>query len=253
MMRWYLVAILMILAVSVAPCRAEHPLVVATEGGYPPFNYINDDGDAAGFDVDIARALCRALGRECTVVTVEWDSILLGLQRNEYDMVVASMAKTPERDQIADFTTPYYRSRTNFIGNPLQLPNSDPETLAGKTIATQANTVQAQYLKTFFKDKSKLIFTEGLDESFKALADGKVDAILTDSLVGLQFLRSKQGQRFDFIGLPLDTSDPSSEACIAVKEGNTKLVEMLEQALMKIRVDGTYARINRHYFPFSIY
>lgn len=227
-------------------------LRVATEGSYPPFNFVRN-GEPTGFDVDIALALCAAMDVQCTVRTEPWKTILEGLAEGRYDMVVASIARTPERDRKVDFTEPYYRSRTNFIGDPTRLADSSKKLLAGKRLAAQKDTVQAHYLKRNYADVAEIRLYPTVRETYAALAKGETDAVLTDSLVAYEFLQSGQGERFDYIGPPLETSDPSSEACIAVREGDEELLRDLEKALRQIRLDGTYERINRAYFPFSIY
>ncbi|WP_147820806.1 transporter substrate-binding domain-containing protein [Salidesulfovibrio onnuriiensis] len=231
---------------------AQTQLRVATEGDYPPFNYMQN-GQPAGFDVDIAMALCKAMDAECTIQTVEWAKIIDGLVDGQYDLIVASMARTDERDKLVDFTTPYYRSRTNFIGDPEKLSGISKQQLEGKTLAAMQDTVQAEYLRNNLADVATIKLYSILGEAYADLTSDKIDALLIDSLVAYEFLKSEQGRRFDYIGAPLETSDPSSKACIAVREGDTELREALEEALNQIRLDGTYERINRAYFPFSVY
>lgn len=234
------------------PSVAQTIYRVGTEGGYPPFNYVQN-GEPAGFDVELARELCKQMHGECEIILVPWDKIITGLTEGRYDFVVASMAKTKERDKVIDFTTPYYRSRTNFIGNPIRLSSSSPQHLKGKILTTQSRTVQADYLKKHYGDVAEILLFETLAEAFHALVHGKADAVLTDSLVGYEFLQSEPGQPFDYIGQPLNTNNPSSEACIAVREGDHALRLKLEKALQALRLNGIYERINRKYFPFNIY
>jgi polar amino acid transport system substrate-binding protein len=234
------------------PAFAQTTYRVGTEGGYPPFNYVKN-GEPAGFDVELAKELCKAMQGECKIILVPWDDIITGLINKRYDFVVASMARTEERDKLIDFTTPYYRSRTNFIGNPAHLSSSSPEQLEGKILTTQNKTVQADYLIKHYGSVAKIVLFDTLAESFHALIHGKADAVLTDSLVGYEFLQTEPGQPFDYIGQPLNTNDPSSEACIAVREGDHELKNKLERALQTLRLNGIYERINRRYFPFSVY
>lgn len=84
-------------------------LKIATEGAYPPFNFI-DKGELKGFDVDIAKAICAKMSVDCTFQAVPWNDIIGGLEANKYDLVVASMAYSKERAARIDFSEPYYRS-----------------------------------------------------------------------------------------------------------------------------------------------
>jgi polar amino acid transport system substrate-binding protein len=85
------------------------------------------------------------------------------------------------------------------------------------------------------------------------LSSGEVDVILGDTLTGYAFLQTKEGKGFDFLGEAIPIDDVPSEARIAVRNGDVKLRDAVNKALQTIRLDGTYDRINRKYFPFSIY
>lgn len=247
---WLFLALILLLPGTAA---AGNPLRIATEGAYPPFNDVDRDGNPVGFDVDIARTLCKTMNVECTVQIVAWDDLLPGLAAGDFDLIVASMAKTPEREAVADFTNYYYRSRSTFAGDPNQGFRQTREGLTGKTLAAQAGTVQAKYLEDNYGGTSTIRLTATNKEAFDLLASDKADAVLCDSLTIFTFLQSEEGRRFDFVGIPLPVSNPSSEARIAVRKGDGRLLEALNEALREIRLNGSYEQINRAYFPFSIY
>ncbi|BBD07533.1 periplasmic component of amino acid ABC-type transporter/signal transduction system [Desulfovibrio ferrophilus] len=237
------------------PCSAYagDALRIATEGAYPPFNYVDDQGKLAGFDVDIASALCRAMNVECEIVAVEWDSILDGLENGDYSAIVASMAKTEERDKRADFTDRYYRSRSAFIAKAGLYDDVSPQALKGKCLSAADGTVQLDYLRKNYSSSSEVIIAKDTPDSYRLLAEGKIDLILSDALNCLDFLDSEQGIDFDFAGEALPGEATSSTAYIAVREGDNELRKRINEAIQVIRLDGTYERINHKYFPFSIY
>ncbi|MDD3312445.1 transporter substrate-binding domain-containing protein [Pseudodesulfovibrio sp.] len=245
--------LVLLLLGSGSPALADGGLRIATEGAYPPFNYMDELGEPAGFDVDIARALCEAMGRPCTVLVDAWGQLIPGLEAGRYDMVVASMAETPERSRLVDFSHYYYRSRSSFVADPGREFIQTPGGLADKSLAAQAGTAQAGYLRRTYGATSKIVLTATLAETLGLLEDGRVDAALVDSLAAFRFLQTDKGARFDFVGVPLPADDPSSTARIAVRKGNRELLDAIDSAIKTIRQDGTYDRINRKYFPFSIY
>lgn len=248
----YLVFLVSALLMPMSMADAGSPLRIATEGAYPPFNDMDKDGKLIGFDVDIAMALCDAMNRECTIEAVEWDKLLTKLDKREIDVVVASMARTAEREQIAAFTHYYYRSRTTFAGAPDKPFVQTDDGLKGKTIVTQTGTVQEKYLLQSYPS-ANIMTTETIGESFAMLADGRAFAVLSDSLSIYDFLQTSEGKPFDFVGIPLPANDPSSEACIAVRKTDSELLKALNEALKDIRISGVYDKINQNYFPFSIY
>ncbi|QJB55006.1 transporter substrate-binding domain-containing protein [Pseudodesulfovibrio sp. zrk46] len=242
-----------VIALPWKPAQAQDPLRIATEGAYPPFNEVDKDGKLVGFDVDIAMALCEAMGTTCTLESVAWDNLLPELNAGKFDVIVASMAKTPEREEHAIFTDYYYRSRSMFVGTPSTLFFQTREGVKGMKLAAQEGTVQEQYLRDNFEGSASIVTAPDMKDCFDMLHKGEVDAVLSDSLTIFDFLQSDKGKRFDFIGNPLPADDPSSEACIAVAKSKPQLAAQINSALREIRFNGTYDRINLKYFPFSIY
>ncbi len=232
---------------------AAERLRIATEGDYPPFSFTNEHGQLAGFDVDIAQELCRHLEKDCTIVAIPWNGLLPGLAAGDYAMIVASMAKTPEREQQAEFTDSYYRTRNVFIGRrDLGLTQISPETVRGKTLATQAGTIYADYLQQHYPTAA-LKLTATITEAFAALSRGEVALVLIDNLSAFEFLRSSAGRELDFIGPPLAIDETNEAAYIQVRKGDLALRDQVNAALRALWLDGTYHRINARYFPFSIY
>ncbi len=251
-MRNAIMAIILVV-IFASPSLAAEQLRIATEGAYPPFNYIDESGRPAGFDVDIAKALCKAMNRECDIVAIKWEDILDGLERGDYDMIVASMGKTPEREARVAFSDSYYRSRTAFIGKSGKGFALSPEKLKGKTLGAQKDTIQADYIEKTFGDVADIVLFDTTDDCFDGLAKGKIDLMLTDALTALEFLKTDQGASFDFIGDPLPVEHLCSTAHIQMRKNETEQMKAVNKALRDIRLNGSYERINNTYFPFSIY
>ena len=232
---------------------AAERLRIATEGAYPPFSFTHEQGQLAGFDVDIAQELCRHLEKDCEIIIVPWNELLSGLAAGRYAMIVASMAKTPAREQQAEFTDSYYRTRNVFIGHrDTGITEVSPETARGKILATQADTTYADYLQKHYP-AATLKFTATITDAFAALVRGEVALVLADNLSAFEFLRSSAGQELDFIGPPLAINETSEPAYIQVRKGDLALRDAINAALRKLWLDGTYHKINARYFPFSIY
>jgi polar amino acid transport system substrate-binding protein len=244
------------LALGIGAASAEGMKVrIATEGAYPPFNQKNADGSLSGFDVDIANALCEKMKAQCTIVAQDWDGIIPGLLAKKYDAIIASMSITDERKKTIDFSDKYYNTPARFIvGKTSGITDVSPEGLKGKTIGAQSSTIHANYLEAKYKAGSTLKLYSTQDEANADLAAGRLDAILADSIVELDFLNKKDGACCQFAGP--DFKDPEffgSGAGIGLRKEDTKLKEAFNAAIKEIIADGTYKKINDKYFPFSIY
>ncbi|SEI08216.1 amino acid ABC transporter substrate-binding protein, PAAT family [Rhizobium tibeticum] len=250
MMRNVVLALGLLLGASVAH-STEH-LRIATEGAYPPFNFIDENGTLKGFDVDIAKALCKQLNADCTYQTVEWSKIIEGLESDEYDLIVASMAYTKERAARVEFSAPYYRSHSVLIGDAEKFTDSSPEALAGARIAAAEGTIQADYAKQAYK-QSVPVLAKDQPSAQKLLEEKKADLLIGDAIELLSFMETPTGSAYGYVGDPISSEFLQSSAHITARKGNSLLIARVNDALKQIKLDGTYDKINDHYFPFSIY
>lgn len=241
---------LSVLLASGAAAEADK-LRIATEGAYPPFNFVKD-GQVGGFDVDLAKAICADLGDECTYVAVPWDRIIDGLEQNQYDLIVASMANTPERAARVAFSNSYYRSHSGFVGDPTRFEDSTPEALAGRRISVQKDTLQSSYVHRFYP-KSEILEAPGTMDALQMVVDGRADVTLIDAIQVLDWMQSPEGERFGYIGDPITGEYFQSSSHIAARKDEAALIEKVNASIKRIRLNGTYDRINANYFPFSIY
>ncbi len=108
--------------------QEKKKLVVATEGAYPPYNFVAADGILQGFDVDFAHAICDKINAECEIIKQDWDGMIPGLIAKKYDVIIASMGILPEREEKIDFSIPYYQARPPSW--PIRLPASRPAPMA---------------------------------------------------------------------------------------------------------------------------
>ncbi|GIT93232.1 amino acid ABC transporter [Jannaschia pagri] len=230
--------------------HAQETLRVATEGFYAPFSFYDNNGDLAGFDVDIANALCGELQVTCEIVQNDWDLLIDGLNEGAYDAIVASMSITPEREEKVSFTLPYYSNMLTFVGKSGSGIEITPEGLAGKTVGALRSTVSSEYLEATYSGVVEARLYDTQDEALAALVAGDIDLVIGDNLPSYAWLQTAEGQGHEFIGEFIDINDRIS---IAVDKGNDALLDQLNEALIAIIENGTYQTINAKYFPFSIY
>jgi len=242
------IALAAVVGLSISGAEAADTIRIGTEGAYPPFNLMNKEGNPVGFDVDIANALCAEMKVECEIVApLEWDSIIIGLNKRKYDAIVASMSITEERKKAVDFTDPYYSNNLTLIAK--KGADIDPANLVGKTLGAQRSTIAGDYaMANYDKDNVKLYDTQ--ENAYLDLASGRVEVLVSDKLPAYDWLRSEQGADYAFVGEAIDVDDKIG---IALRKSDGELREKMNAALKAIVANGTYAKINEKYFPFSIY
>lgn len=134
-------------AVATSASVQAETIRIGTEGAYPPFNYYTADGQLAGFDIEIGKALCSEMKVECEFVAQDWDGIIPALLAGKYDMILASMFITDARKQQVAFSEPYQASAMTFVVDKQSgIKDVSPEAMKGMIIGAQGSTTQAEYL-----------------------------------------------------------------------------------------------------------
>jgi len=152
MRKWISLALILALT-ALAGAAAAEPFRVGMECDYAPFNWtqaepsdtavpIENGGFADGYDVQIARMIAEALGRELVIVSVDWDGLAMSVRSGKIDAIIAGMSPTAERALTIDFSDPYYESDLVVVVRK-DSPYADAQTLAdlsGAAITAQLNT-----------------------------------------------------------------------------------------------------------------
>ncbi len=230
------------------PSLAAEKLRIATTGDYPPFTYVEDTGEIAGFDVDIALALCAELAAECEIVLEDWERLIPELRAGSFDAIAASMSITEKRRRLVSFTERYYSNVVRFVAR--KGSGFDPADAAGTTIGAARATISSDWLEANLAGTATIkLYTEqqGL---YGDLVAGRLDAIFGDGLGSYAWLQGPEGAEFEFAGEGYRLDEGIG---IAVRHEDASLLSRLNAALEAILANGTYERINARYFPFGIY
>ncbi|HEV8037061.1 transporter substrate-binding domain-containing protein [Yoonia sp.] len=157
---------------SMALADAHSVVRLGTEGAYPPYNFINDDGEVDGFERALGDELCLRAELTCEWVTNEWDSIIPNLVSGNYDVIIAGMSITDERDEVIDFSDNYTQPDPSAY-----LVASEDVDLANGVIAAQTGTIQAAFIAS---TGATLLEFATPDETVAAVKSGEADAVLAD-------------------------------------------------------------------------
>lgn len=248
-------SLIMLLCVSGVQAKDWTKVRVAIEGAYPPFSQVTPEGKLIGFDVDIATALCEAMGAEPVLVTQDWDGMIPGLLARKYDTIIASMSITEERLAKVDFSNKYYQTPAKFMAKKGLIPVFSKEALKGKTVGVQRETIHDKYLTDVYGSDVEIKRYGSLDEAYLDVDAGRVDILMADSVALTDgFLSQAKGKNYEFVGP--DMVDPKwfgPGIGAAVRKDDTDLKEKLNAAIKTIRANGTYEKIQNKYFNFNVY
>ncbi|RTZ99574.1 MAG: ABC transporter substrate-binding protein [Deltaproteobacteria bacterium] len=251
------VAVVLSVLFIVGPAGAKDwkKVRVGVEGAYPPFSFVTPSGKLDGFDIDIAKAVVKAMGAEIELVAQDWDGIIPALLAKKYDAIIASMSITEERKKKVAFTNKYYNTPAKFICKKGAIKKFSREALKGKTIGVQRATIHDKYLTDNYGKDVTIKRYGTQDEAYLDLTAGRVDMLLADSVALSEgFLKKPEGKDYQFIGPDLtDEKWFGVGAGIACRKEDTDLVNKLNAAIAKIRADGTYKKIQDKYFDFDVY
>lgn len=226
-----------------------------TETGYPPFNYLDEDGQLVGFNVELARAMCMELKIECIMRTRPWNELLAQLEAGLGDAVIASLAMSEENRARVDFTDRYYMTPARFaVREDTGYGEMTPEGLAGRSIGVVAGSAHEAYLNRFFA-KSKIVPFESREKAHAGLRNLAVEALFDDAMSLMFWLNGTASEGCCAFrgGAYYDARYFGEGVGIAVLKGNDALRKALNYALRKVYQSGKYEELFLRYFPMSYY
>jgi octopine/nopaline transport system substrate-binding protein len=248
---------------------------VATEGAYPPWNSTDSSGQLIGFEIDLANDLCQRMQVECEIVAQDWEGIIPALTAGKYDAIMAGMSVTDERMQVISFTDVYASEPAYFAvlkdgdlasyqtdldqanldevdGEEQAAIDSLKEALAGKTVGVQVATTHANFLEQYLGDTvdSRSYDTqENLDLDLQA---GRVDAALASASYWYPLMQTEKGADFALIGPGLDGGPFGKGVGAGIRQEDTDLVELFNQAIGEAKADGTINRLAQEWFGYDV-
>lgn len=233
----------LIAGMSLSAAAAEK-IRFATEASYPPFEFVGDNNQIQGFDIDLANALCKELQAECTFANQSFDSLVPGLKFRRFDAVIAAMDVTPERQQQVAFTNTYYDNSAQFIA--LKGKVADIDALKGLRVGMQNGSTHQKYLLDKHSEMKPVAY-DSYQNAILDLKSGRINAVFGDTAVVAEWL--KKNDDLTTVGDKVnDDTYFGTGFAIAVNLKNTSLRDKLNGALEKIKQNGTYQAIYNKWF-----
>ena len=226
-----------------ASAQAQETVRIATEGAYAPWNFVNEAGELAGYEIDLGNAICAKAGITCEFVANDWDSIIPNLLAGNYDVIMAGMSITDERRETIDFSDNYFPpDPSKFVaaaGAGIDIAN-----LEGKRIGVQGGTIQAAYAEQNLSANNTVVSFSTADQAMADLAGGNLDTIIADGAYLDPVVAASNGA-LEFVGDEVMIGDGIGAG---IRKDEPELKAQLDDALAALKADGTVDKLIAQYF-----
>ena len=223
-------------------------LRIGLEAGYMPFEMTNKQGKIIGFDIDLARQMAKAMGVKLEVVNTAWDGIIPALMTDKFDIIMAGMTLTPQRNLQINFTDPYI-----VIGQSVMIRKElEGEIKSYKDLNNAKYTVTSvmgttgDFSAKRYLSKAKLRLFETASEGAIEVMNGKADAFVYDMPFNAHYSNQNPGKL-----LHLDQPFTYEPLSFGVRKGDPDFLNWLNNFLGQIKGDGTYDKIYAKWFESS--
>lgn len=230
-------------------------LIVGFDAEYPPYGYMDDNGDYVGFDLDLAKEVCDRNGWELVKQPIDWDSKDMELNSGSIDCIWNGFTYTGREDAYT-WSEPYV-DNSIVVVVPTDSDIKSLDDLAGKVVVTQADSSALTALTDDSEDNAKnlelaasfadLQQVSDYNSAFMNLESGSVDAIAVDIGVA-QYQVGSRGDEFKILDEPISTE----QYAIGFKLGNTSLRDKVQDTLNEMVDDGTFDKIVANYADYNL-
>ena len=216
-------------------------ILIGTEGTYEPFSYYDSHNKLVGYDVDVARAVFKKLGRKIQFVDAPWDSMLAAFNSGKTDVVFNQVGLTPERLKKYAMTKPYGYSHAVLVVAKDNTTINGFSDLKGKRGAQSLTSNYADMAKTF---GATLVSTDGFSKSADLITQGRADATLNDDVAYYSYLKHKPNAALKIV----TTQKTGMGSGAMFHKKDKKLAAQVTKAIEELRADGTLTKISVKYF-----
>lgn len=248
--------LMVILSLLIVLCTGSISLLAAEkkvyingiDADYPPFAYIDEKGNPAGFDVECLNWIADEMGFEVKHQPTAWDGIVSSLLAKKIDMVYSGMSITEERKTKVDFTIPYWEInqalcvREDSDLNIIAALCSDKYTVGSQRGCTAAEWIEEHLVKTGILPKDNLKLYEGFSLAVKDLLNGRIDSAMMDDVMVEDAIR--KGQAVKIVGI-IKTGE---EYGIAVRKEDKELKALLNEGIAKLKKSAKWDELIIKYF-----
>lgn len=233
-----------------ANTEADFTLKFGFDAEFPPYGYLDENGEYAGFDIDMAKELCSRLGWGLQLVPINWDSKDFELESGAIDCIWNGFTMNG-REELYTWSDAYMDNSQVFIVKS-DSGITDKAGLAGKTVAVQKESSALKALEgeenaELLASFKQLVQLQDYNTAFMELESGAADAIAMDIGVAKYQIQGKESEY-----TILDEAIQSEQYAIGFYLGNTELRDKVQAELDKMAADGTFAKISENWFGYDV-
>ena len=222
---------------ALAKIKEKGELIMATSPDYPPYEFkIMEDGKekVVGFDISIAEEIAKDMGVDLRVLELDFNGLLVSLNANKADIVMAGMTPDEERVKAVDFSEIHYLAEQGIM---VSTDNKDSlntlESLAGKKVGVQKGSVQEKIATEQLPD-AKIVSLVKLPNIILELKAGNIDAAIVELPVAEGYVK----QYPDLAISDAKVADETGGSAIAIKKGNQDIVEQVNSTIKRLQDEG---------------
>ncbi|MDD4508989.1 MAG: amino acid ABC transporter substrate-binding protein [Eubacteriaceae bacterium] len=224
----------------------DKTFVVGLDDSFPPMGFRDDDNNIVGFDVDLAKEAGKRMGLDVKFQVINWDTKEMELNNDKIDAIWNGLSITDERKQNMDFTKPYLENdQVIVVKNGSTIAKKAD--LEGKKVGCQKGSsaydaLMADAISGKIDGGKPTEFDENVS-CFQDLDAGRLDAMVVDSVVAKYYIK-KEDAKFTILS---ESLSPEKYG-VAVKKGNTDMLNKIQKAIDEMEADGTAAKISKDWF-----
>lgn len=228
------VVIAAITATMFAGCQKKESdtLIVGTEAGFAPYEYLEGD-KVVGIDMDIAQAIADSMGKELVIKNMDFDGALAAVQNGTIDFVAAGVSVDEDRKKVMDFSTDYVNSTEVVVVNKANsaVTAVSDEDLADKIVGVQQGNIADFYVEANIAAKEIKRYTK-FAQAAEDLKNSKIDCIVMDQYPAEELVAANPELSI------LDGTLFEDKYAIAVKKGNTELLDKINTVIQDLKDSG---------------
>lgn len=228
-------------------------VVVAVPGTPKPYNYVDDDGNLGGYEIDMLNAMAEEAGVTLDYQITEFESMFTGLDSERYDLIVGNISKKPEREEKYLFSTkPYFKNKIVLVTATGTTDITTIDDLGGKKVPAGSGRANAQFMESYNEEHPDnpidIQYTDA--DASAALIDlynGRYDACIYNETY-VTNVTEEYGYEFNTYDIPNADEIEVPEAWILFRKDETELRDTMDEALAAIKANGTLSELSVEYF-----